>query len=259
MSLSVAAAPVAGRYIAMYFHWQGNFVALLAIGFITLLMTFFFIPHDQPVARQVSMSLRGYLPVLRSQPLMLLIIHIAFICVPYWVFLGMSSMLYIKDLGVSISQYGFYQGTWAFVFALGSILFGFVISKLDPKKLLSASGYIIIISMVLIGYVTYIDSRDPLLITLALIPFSISTIIPVTILYPVCLNLLPEIKGRVSAIVSFSRLVLSALGLEIAGYFYQGSFRNIGVVITCFILVAIITLFMILNNSELMKFSGGVK
>ena len=45
MSASVGIAPVIGSYVSLYFHWQGNFTALLLLGVATLLMTFLFIPN----------------------------------------------------------------------------------------------------------------------------------------------------------------------------------------------------------------------
>ncbi len=34
--LTAAAAPVIGSYIALYFHWQGNFMALLILGLLII-------------------------------------------------------------------------------------------------------------------------------------------------------------------------------------------------------------------------------
>ena len=49
---------------------------------------------------------------------------------------------------------------------------------------------------------------------------------------------MPQAKGRVSAIIQGGRLIFAALSLQIAGYFYQGSFQNIGIIITGFIFMA---------------------
>jgi DHA1 family bicyclomycin/chloramphenicol resistance-like MFS transporter len=49
MNISVAAAPVIGSYLTLYFHWQGNFLTLLVLGLVTLAMTLLFIPTlNQP-------------------------------------------------------------------------------------------------------------------------------------------------------------------------------------------------------------------
>ncbi len=254
MNISVAAAPVIGSYITMYFHWQGNFVALLILALLTLAMTLVFIPSFKIPQHKEPLSLQGYLPIFQSKTLMLLIMNMVFLCVPYWVFLGMSPILYMEDLGVSLAQYGFYQGAWALVFALGSIFFGLIINKFDQKKLLYFSAYNCVIGLIIIAWVTIFDSRSPLLITLAFLPFSLGTIIPSIILYPLLLNYMPQAKGRISAVFRGSILILTAIGIELAGYCYVGSFQNIGIIIIGFITIGIISLFLIIKDLKSIQF-----
>jgi adenylate kinase family enzyme len=47
----------------------------------------------------------------------------------------------------------------------------------------------------------------------------------------------------------------AALSLQLAGYFYQGSFQNIGIIIIAFIFLTVLTLFFVIKNCELMKFA----
>ena len=250
---SVAAAPVIGSYITLYFHWQANFMTLLVLGLVALVMTQFFIPASKVPEHKEILSFRGYIPLFQSTPLMLLMANIIFMFVPYWIFVGMSPLLYMKDLGVSLSHFGYYQGVFALVFALGSVLFGLIMHKLDQKKILSISSKIYFVSLFSIASVTFLDSLNPLFITLAFLPFIISQIIPSTVLVPHCLNFMPQAKGRVSAILQGSQLIFSALSLQLAGYFYQGTFRNIGIILSVFILMVIITQFFVLRNRELMN------
>lgn len=255
MNAAAAIAPVIGSYITLYFYWQGNFIALLLLGLITLLMTMAFIPSYKLPTHKQPLSLRGYISIFRSKSLMLLIIHILFMFVPYWIFVGISPLLYIKDLGVQLSHFGYYQGTFALVFALGSLLYGLILRVYvyDQKKMLSIAMQIFIFSLIIIAWITFVDSTNPLLITLAFLPFIIGQVIPSTLLYPLCLNFMPEAKGRVSAIIQGGRLIFSALGLQIAGYFYQGTFRNIGIIICLFILLTVNTLFFVIKDPELMN------
>lgn len=254
-SLNTAAgiAPVIGSYLTLYFHWQGNFIALLLLGLIALAMTLLFIPFHPLPKQKESLSLRGYLPILQSKPLMLLIINILFIIVPYWIFGGMSPLLYIKAFGVSLAHFGYYQGVLALVFALGSLCYGLLLKHREYKQktMLFITMQIFIASFVVIGGLTYFNSANPLLITLAILIFVIGQIIPSTILYPLCLNYMPHAKGRVSAIIQGGRLIVTAIALEIAGYVYQGTFQNIGILISVFILFSIITLFMVMRRPEL--------
>lgn len=252
---SVAIAPVLGSYITLYFHWQGNFMTLLLLGLTTSVMTMLFIPTYKLPGHKETPSLTGYIPLFKSKPLMLLMVNIIFMFVPYWIFVGMSPLLYMKDLGVSLSHFGYYQGLLALVFALGSVVFGLIIHRYKQKKMLHISSTIYILSLISIALVTFIDSSNPMIITLAFLPFIISQVIPSNMLVPLCLNFIPHAKGRVSAILQGSQFIFTALSLQLAGYFYQGSFRNIGIIIIGVILMVITTQLFITKNRELMKFS----
>ena len=200
-------------------------------------------------------GLRGYVALFRSGPLVLLMANILFLFVPYWIFVGMSPLLYMKDLGVSLSHFGYYQGVLAFVFALGSILFGLIIKNInyEHKSILRLAICILIVSLIIIPIVTCLDNPGPLMITLAFLPFIIGQIIPSNILYPLCLNFIPHAKARVSAIIQGGRLILTSIGLQIAGFFYVGSFQNIGIILISFILAGVITLYFVINNRQLME------
>ncbi len=250
---SVAAAPVIGSYITLYFHWRGNFTTLLILGIITLLLSVIFIPKFQLPAQKESLSLQGYLPIFQSKPLMLLIVTVAFLFVPYWIFVGMSPLLYMEDLGVSLSHFGFYQGALALSFALGSVCYGFVIHKIDQKTMLWLSNYIFITSMILVTLVALYAISSPLIITLVILIFVIGQIVPSAIIFPHCLNYMPKMKGRVSGLVGGLSLVIQAIGLQIAGYFYKGSFQNTGIIIAISILMIVVTMWVMLNHRDLMN------
>lgn len=252
-NVAVAIAPIIGSYVALYFHWRGNFMLLLLLGILVLVMTILLLPTYKLSEKKVIPSLSGYTSIFRSVPLMILIVNLIFIFVPYWIFVGMSPLLYIKDFGMSLARFGYYQGLFAFVFALGSIMFGLIIknANYNQKKMLYVSIQIYIFSILLLALISFLNSTNPMLITLAFLPFVIGQIIPSTILYPLCLNFMPQAKGRVSAIVQGGLLIFSALSLQIAGYFYNGTFRSIGMIIIIFISLAIITLLLVIQTRAL--------
>ena len=67
-------------------------------------------------------------------------------------------------------------------------------------------------------------------------------------MYPICLNLIHEAKARVSALMQAGGLVFASLSLEIAGYFFDDSFKNIGIIIACFIFMVTVTLAMVVKK-----------
>ena len=97
-------------------------------------MTMLFIPTYKLSDHKETLSLRGYIPLFQSKPLMLLMANIIFMFVPYWIFVGMSPLLYMKDLGVSLAHFGYYQGVLAFVFAVGSVLLALLCIDMSRRK-----------------------------------------------------------------------------------------------------------------------------
>ena len=255
MNTAVGASPVIGSYLTLYFHWQGNFTALLLLGILVLGTVLFFIPNHsiaKPSETQEVKDTGSYLKIFKSRPLMLLMAHFVLMSVPYWIFVGMSPLLYMKSCGVSLSHFGYYQGILALVFAMGSVLFGFLIHKAETKKFLWFAFWIFTLSFVVIGAVSVSYNHSPLLITGSLIILVIGQIIPSTLLYPVALNFMPESKGKVAGLIQVGRLIFSALSLQLASYFYEGSFRTIGMMISVFILMGMMTLVLVIRNRALM-------
>lgn len=250
MNISVAVAPVLGSYITLYFHWQGNFLTLLMLGIFTLAMTWIFIPRYPAPAEKEKLSFSQYLDLFRSKPLMLLMTNIVFMFVPYWIFVGMSPLLYVKTFRVNLSHFGYYQGVLALIFALGSILFGWMLHRtlITREKMLFVAGQIYVVSFICVLIAVISDTADPLLITLSFIPFIISQIIPSALLWPVGLNFIPGAKGKIAALMQGARLIFTALGLEIAGYFYHDSFRSVGILISIFIFFVILSHVLVLRN-----------
>lgn len=253
MNAAVAASPVLGSYIAAYFHWQGNFAALLLLGILVLIMTLLFIPDHKLPERKEKLSLRGYIPILKSGPLMLLIINFVLMCVPYWIFVGMSPLLYMKDLGVSLLHFGYYQGALAMTFAVGSIIYGLIMHRFDQRKSLCVSTVFSVSGLIMVAWASLTNSHNPLLITLAFIPFIIGQIIPSTILYPLALEMMPAAKGRMSALLRALMLVVTAMGLQLAAFYYVGSFQNIGLIVVLFMFTGIVTLLQVISNKTLIK------
>lgn len=252
-NMAAGLAPVVGSYITLYLGWQGNFRVLLLLGIIAFVMIVFFIPMNTLHEQKERPMASGYVSLFQSKPLVLLMAHMVLMSVPYWIFVGMSPLLYIKSLGVSLSHFGYYQGALALVFGLGSVLLGLVIKRCQQKPLLWVSCHIYIFGLISIVLVIVLGSYSPLLITLSFLPFIVGQIMPSNILYPLCLNLMPKAKGRIAAIIQAGRLVFCVLGLQLAGFYYQGTFQNIGIIIAVFIFFGIMTLFLIMKNETIMR------
>ena len=255
MNAACAAAPVIGSYVTLYFHWHGNFTVLLLLGVLVFAISLLFLPSYQLPKQKETLSIKGYFPIFQSKPLVLLLSCIVLSFGPYWIFVGMSPLLYMKGLGVSLSHFGYYQGVLALAFALGSVLYGLVIHRFAQRKMLILSSYVTIASFVMTAMMTWQNSTNPLLITIAILLFVLGQIIPSAVLFPICLNFIPSAKARIGAVLQGGRLLLSSILLQLAGHLYVGSFQSTGFIISAIILGMIITLFMVINDQRIMSFT----
>ncbi len=236
VTLGMAFAPLVGSYISLWFKWQGNFVALLGLGIVCLLGTVCFIPHTGSKA-DLSLSLREYLPVLVSKKAWCYILTISFLIIPFWVFVGIAPILYMQDLGVSLEAFGWYQGAIAGIFSICSFTSGMVLQYFGAKKCLYGSAVVLLAFMCSALTLAGLGVSDPMVITACLLLLAMGAVFPINILYPLALEAVPNAKGRITAIILSSRLILTALCLQVVGFFYAGVFFHIGIVMcVCLVL-----------------------
>jgi DHA1 family bicyclomycin/chloramphenicol resistance-like MFS transporter len=76
------------------------------------------------------------------------------------------------------------------------------------------------------------DIRNPLAITSVLLILSTGCAFPITILFPASLNVIPNAKGKITAMIFSSRMIITSVSLQIVGYFYIGRFFEIGVALS---------------------------
>jgi DHA1 family bicyclomycin/chloramphenicol resistance-like MFS transporter len=242
-TMAMACAPVIGSYVNLYFNWRGNFVILLGLGLLCLALSWFAIPHRKGDPK-ISLSPKAYLPFLKSPTVQTYVLAISLLCVPYWLFIGMSPILYMEDLGVPLQQFGFYQGATALVFASLSIISPFALQKFGTSRCFYFGIMLCALTALLIGCLLFYQIQDPILITAMMLIFAIGAVFPINILYPYSLELVPGGKGRIAALHQGSRLLLTACLLEGVGYFYNGNFIAIGIGM---LIPTLISLWMILK------------
>ncbi len=240
ITFAMAFAPVVGSYINIYFGWQGNFVVLLGLGILSLVMSLIFIPNTSQPNKAVSLSLTGYLPLLKSWSFMRLFLIICLLVSCYWVFIGMGPILYMEDMNVPIEHFGFYQGAIAGIFSVMSIVSPMILKKVSQTTCLHLGLWSLMgLSFVLLGISLFIIDT-PWIITLGMSLYVMPFVFPINIMYPESLDILPDFKGRAAAMINFGRLAFSAIGIEVVSYLYTGTFLPIAVFMFVFTLVAFV-------------------
>ncbi len=250
VTTAMAFAPVLGSYVCLLFNWQANFVLLLAMGLLSLVMGWIWLPRAtalQDLGHRVaqvfdawdvfaSLSLKAYRPLVRSKVALAYIGVTGFLCAPYWLFIGMAPVLYMEDLGVPLKHFGYYQGALAGVFSCMSLSSGALMRRFGQRACLWGGIVLCWISVPLIGALAITGCSNPLIITGGLLLLCAGVVFPIHILHPCALEVIVGAKARMTALMLGSRLLLTAFSLALISYYYQGSFARLGFAM-CFCLV----------------------
>lgn len=254
ITIGMAVSPVIGSYINLYFNWQGNFIVLLILGVICLSLIILFVPDTGRHNANIKISLKEYIPVLKSKKTLLYLISLGFAMQCYWVFIGMSPILYMEDLNVSLIEFGLYQGVIAATFGTVSLLSGYLITRHGQAKCFVMASVIIAIYFILTLIIIIFNIKDPVFITFSMLFQAIGMVFPINILWPLALNSFENARGRINALLVFFRLSLSAIFLEMAGYFYNGTYFMIGIIICVTLIISALS-FLVLRKEEMELFT----
>ncbi len=224
ITLGMATSPLIGSYVNIHYGWKGNIGFLFILAIINILFCSLFVPKRVMRQVKVSFSLTTYVPLLRSKEFLRLALTVCLLDACYWTFVGMSSILYVEDMGIPLDQFWYYQGSVAGAFALASLGSPLLFKYIEPRKCLIFSLYTSLflgIAMVAMG----LFMKDtPFYISIAICLFSMVLVFPINIAFPKALSLHPEFKGRAGAFISVGILVFTAFGLQVVSFFYGGQF-----------------------------------
>ncbi|MFY9589804.1 multidrug effflux MFS transporter [Rickettsia endosymbiont of Halotydeus destructor] len=247
ITLSMAFAPVVGSYINLFWGWRGNFILLFLFGIVSLILGLLFIPKGK-VNKEIRISLKEYLPVFKSRKAVYYLLTLMFLAQGYWVFIGIAPILYMQDLGVSLETFGLYQGSLAALFAAMSFTSSYCFKKFGIKNCFYFGISFIIIFLIANTIIIINKTTDPLIITIVMLLLSVGIIYPFNILWPLLLEAIPNGKARMTGVFTSARLVATAIGLQLVGWLYNGTYAPLGIT------VCIITVFGLLTCYKLFQY-----
>lgn len=227
-TFAMAAAPIVGSYINYHFGWKANFQTLLWLGILNQ-MFWFLIQSKDKINTQVAISLKSYLQLVKSLKQLLITLIISFMVGCYWTFIGMASILYVDGFGVSITEYGYYQGVITISFGVLSVLSPLILNKVNHRLCLGFSICFYFIFSLVLFLIALLNLATPMLVTTMMVFSAFAAVFPVTILYPYSLDILPGAKSRAAAFINASKLIIAACGVQVVSYFYNRTYLSTGV------------------------------
>jgi hypothetical protein len=76
---------------------------------------------------------------------------------------------------------------------------------------------------------------------------------PLNILWPLAVEVIESAKGRMGALLVSFRLIISAIAISLASYFYDGSFSSTGLAICTTLTISTISCFILFKRYNLLQ------
>lgn len=239
----MAAAPILGSFLNIYFGWQSTFLLIAILTTVSLIGSIFFIhetlPSDKRCALSVPTILKNYGTVLSSFPYM----SAAFVCYILFgtliLFTANLSLIFIDYLGVSKTSYGFYQAMAPGSFALFSFLGIGIIEKYGMNKtklmglITSSLGAILLL-------IASNTTSNPLLICAAMVILSAGITLAAPIYGIQSANVYPEMRGIATGMSNALRYVITAVMVGFGMNAFNGSVGPVALLISGSIIVVCI-------------------
>lgn len=133
-------APVIGGFIIEMFSWRFVFVLQMALGIIAALGVWSMQESLQEFSTEkLNKVFAGYLRLFGNLRFFLLTLALSILGIPFFAFIAVSADIYIKTLGYSEQQYGYFFGVNASAFMLAPLVFTRFARHYQLKHLLPIS------------------------------------------------------------------------------------------------------------------------
>lgn len=238
ITFSLALAPVAGGYIGEHFGWR---VTFLFVGAIVTFATFLlYIDLPETLSHKRSLALRqafeDYKEMVFNWRVMGYGLLPAILIGTIIAYVGMASYYFVDVLGMTQSEYGYFQGAGT----LGNALFclftaGWVV-RFGARRVLQAGMTAAFTSVLLLMSCVIIAPKNPYLLTVPLFIFGASigmTFAPAT---HKAIEPYLDRAGTASAFLSCLRMLAAVIITYCAGILYSGQALSLGIVFSIFTL-----------------------
>ncbi|WHA07722.1 hypothetical protein N3Z16_10815 (plasmid) [Candidatus Megaera polyxenophila] len=119
------------------------------------------------------------------------------------------------------------------VFGVLSLASNYLLNKFSAKNCLIFSLTCLVLFLLVSIVLIISNTRNALIFSAVMQLFAIGSVFPLHKLWPEAFEVIPEAKAHISALILSTRLITTALGLQIAGYFYRGNASST-ILVMCF-------------------------
>ena len=159
------------------------------------------------------------------------------------VFLSVTSVLFVMELGVSKAAFPFFQCSILGAWLIASLTCNSAIKKWGLLKTKLAGVAFVGIGGIGFVVAAFIDTQNPYLLTAQMLVFTAGVNWIIGLYFPEGMEVLPEIKGITASLLTSARLFLAAVIVGGTSYFYDKTVLPLVIAIGGITVLVLATLF----------------
>lgn len=225
--LIMSVAPIAGGYLNIAYGFRSNFILIAALVMVGLLATLTLFDETHPKEKRsqlkISSVAKDFKSALTHSGFWQLTLVVSLVFAGYIAFLSGISVLFVVELGISKQMIPLYQA---------AILGAWLAASLTCHRMICSVGILTVkylgtafVAMGGIGFplLSWWLPTDTYLLTGFMLLYAFGGSWLLGLYFPEGMELLPDIKGITSSILTSLRLLISAMAVGCTSVFYDGT------------------------------------
>ena len=237
----MAAAPMLGGYLNHVYGFRSNFLAIAMIVSASFVICLFFFKEPLAKEKRTPLQLSKILFDFKRASLNLsfwqLTLVVSLLFAGYLAFLSAISVLFVVELEVSKQALPFFQGSLLGAWLVASLTVNRTLKKWGVLKVkIAGTALIILGGLGLVGAALF-ASLNPYLLTIPMLFYTFGANWTQGLYFPEGMEIMPDIKGITSSLLTSARLLITALVVGLTSYFYDATIYPMVAVIVGLILI----------------------
>lgn len=242
----MAAAPLAGGFLNQAYGFRSNFLTIGLFVLASLLVCIFFFEETHAKEKRVPLQMNklasDFKRALSSLPFWQMIVVVSLQFAGYLVFLSGTAVLFVMEFGVSKQAFPYFQAALLGAWLAASLACNRSLAKWGATKVKKIGTTLILVGGAGLLAATLITPQDPYLLTLPMMLYAFGVNWTMGLYFPEGMEILPDIKGITSSLLTSARLLITAMVVGLASSLYNGTIYPISGVVIGIIVVILPTI-----------------
>ena len=244
--LIMAVAPVVGGYLNYAYGFRANFLAITICVVLSLAICLLFLDETLDKDKRVSFDFKrvglNFKKVLLSVPFWQTTSVVSLVFAGYLAFLSCISVLFVLEFGISKHILPLFQASLLGAWVVASLTYSRAIAYFGTQKV-KGIGTVFFVA----GGIGFIVAglycpNNPYILTLPMLSYTFGANWVQGLYFPEGMEIFPDIKGTAASVLTSIRLLLTAIIVGVASYFYDATIYPIMLLILAIIVVVYATI-----------------